>query len=146
MIGAKNPRWNGGVKIHDCGYRLIASPNHPNKDKQGYVREHRLVMESILGRFLLPTEDIHHIDGNKQNNTPANLELFSSRSKHIIARHREGGIKGWFKKGVPSLHKKGVIHDCEWCGNQVFKSPANIKKHIYCSKPCFYNSLRKYVQ
>jgi hypothetical protein len=36
---------------------------------------HRVVMETKLGRPLLPGEVVHHIDGNKRNNDPENLEL-----------------------------------------------------------------------
>ncbi len=99
-VGAKNPRWSGGIKIHAHGYRLIASPEHPFKDKQGYVREHRLVMEKHIGRYLESTEDVHHLDGDKTNNNVSNLELFASRSEHIRKHHREGGKAGWFKKGI----------------------------------------------
>lgn len=45
------------------------------------VQEHRFVAEKILGRKLLRSEIIHHIDGNKLNNYPENL-LIVSRSEH----------------------------------------------------------------
>lgn len=43
---------------------------------------HRVVAEQKLGRALRPGEVVHHIDGNKHNNTPANLEVLSSQSEH----------------------------------------------------------------
>lgn len=42
-----------------------------------YVKMHRLVMERALGRALLPHEDVHHLDGDKQNNSLENLQLLT---------------------------------------------------------------------
>lgn len=44
-------------------------------DTQLRIKQHRFVAEGILGRPLLPTEDVHHIDGDKANNNPSNLEI-----------------------------------------------------------------------
>ncbi|QGH79043.1 HNH endonuclease [Streptomyces phage TomSawyer] len=41
-----------------------------------WVLEHRYVMEQKLGRELVKGENVHHKDGNRQNNHPDNLELW----------------------------------------------------------------------
>lgn len=41
-----------------------------------WVLEHRYVMEQVLGRRLLPGENVHHRDGDKTNNAAENLELW----------------------------------------------------------------------
>lgn len=81
--GSGNARWKGGKSINYQGYIMINSPNHPNKDKRNCIPEHRLVMEKHLGRTLLPTEVVHHINGDKKDNRIQNLMIFSSNGEHI---------------------------------------------------------------
>ncbi len=79
-------------KVHRYG-----DPDHPgytplrewSVDKStGYMRrsilgsstkefQHRIVMEETLGRKLLPGENVHHKDGDRTNNEPSNLELWT---------------------------------------------------------------------
>lgn len=59
------------------GYMMIFSPEHPRADKGKYVFEHVLVMEQILGRYLLPGENVHHRNGVRDDNRPENLELWT---------------------------------------------------------------------
>jgi DNA-binding transcriptional MerR regulator len=85
QAGENNPSWRGGRVIDKDGYVLVKSPDHPRRDRHGYVREHRLVMEARLGRLLTETEVVHHRDGGKQNNSPDNLEVFDTNGRHLAA-------------------------------------------------------------
>lgn len=68
VSGENSPRWNGGEYISQHGYRFIRDLSHPKADKDGYVLEHRVVMEYILGRPLTDGEVVHHRDFNRRNN------------------------------------------------------------------------------
>ncbi len=77
----KSPAWKGGI-ISDRGYVYIKDRNHPFCNKQGYIAEHRLVMEKVLGRYLFKEEVPHHINKIHNDNRPKNLILFKNNSVH----------------------------------------------------------------
>ena len=78
----KHWKWKGG-KIIRKGYVYILEPKHPLATKSGYVLEHYLIAEKMIGRNILKPEVIHHINKNKFDNNPNNLYLFPSQSEHI---------------------------------------------------------------
>lgn len=63
------------------GYVEIYLPSHPN-NKNNYVPEHRIICEAKLGRYLTPTERVHHINSVKDDNRISNLQIFSSQKEH----------------------------------------------------------------
>lgn len=76
--GARAYNWTGGRKLDSAGYVYLYSPDHPNSPntRRSYIAEHRLVMEKMLGRYLLKSEEVHHKNGIKDDNRPENLELW----------------------------------------------------------------------
>lgn len=46
------------------------------------IHEHRVVAEQILDRQLTKDEVVHHIDGDKRNNSPDNIHVYPSQSEH----------------------------------------------------------------
>lgn len=105
--GVNHHSWRGGRtrKGGINGYIRIYSPDHPNASR-GYVPEHRLVMEKVLGRFLLKTEFVHHIDCDKQNNSTDNLVLVSNWQHNRAHASLEGNVKGLLKLGVLRFNRK----------------------------------------
>lgn len=79
--GAGNPAWKGGITYRQ-GYKFIKMPNHPNSNRGGYIAEHRLVMEKKIGRYLETSEQVHHLDYDKTNNSSDNL-IILTRSEHL---------------------------------------------------------------
>lgn len=60
---------------------MVKRPGHPMADCRGYIYEHRLVASEMLGRTLRRGEVVHHINQNKLDNRPENLEVLS-RAEH----------------------------------------------------------------
>ena len=102
-------------------------PLHPKANTKGLYPLHRVLAENKLGRLLSDGEIVHHIDHDKSNNDPSNLEvvLNSEHSRY----HQEQEQK-------TSL--------CSICGNSFqikehvlrFRLGANKSKETTCSRSC----------
>lgn len=110
------------VRKGDYDYAVVKE--HPYASKYGYVLHHRIVMENILGRLLTPSEVVHHIDHDKRNNIPENLELKDSNSTHAKEHALEKG-------------RKYVELICNTCG-ETFEKPKNLfnSRSFFCSRSC----------
>jgi hypothetical protein len=115
--GERNSSFAGGRRIALDGYVYVSAPiGHPYapclpKKNIPLIREHRLVLEKHLGRYLLPGEIVDHIDGLTLHNHLDNLRLFASNADHLHET-RAGKAPLWSVEGKQNLflrHRPGVI-------------------------------------
>jgi hypothetical protein len=89
--GPRSGRWRGGRRQDAAGYIHIKvfpdDPLHVMADRNGYVREHRLVMARHLDRPLTRDEVVHHVNGVKDDNRIENLELLAPAQHARHNRH-----------------------------------------------------------
>jgi HNH endonuclease len=117
-------------------YKVIFMPQHPRaftgiSGFNGYVYEHVLLAEQILKRKLNPDEDVHHLNGNKQDNRKENL-LVLLHSQHTK-------LHNWLRKGAPYTGKdynsetvEKLQHEtCLTCNKTLQNNQIT-----FCSKPC----------
>lgn len=92
--GKDHPNWKGGRRLTKEGYVTVLTPDHPRTGKDGYVLEHRLIMERELGRYLEPQEIVHHKNGIKDDNRIENLALYAKKGGHL-GDHNKGYRHGY---------------------------------------------------
>ena len=98
-VGCNHNMWNGGEYPTYEGYIVCYAPNHPFKNSRNCVYKHRLIYEHYL-KILFDEDiyipkgiDIHHINGDIQDNSLINIEPLT-RSYHGSLSGKEGkGIK-----------------------------------------------------
>jgi hypothetical protein len=103
------------------GYVYARVPGHPYASKQGYVYEHRFVLEKRLGRFLKPGEIAHHGNEKKGDNRSLNIKYVPSQTAHMRMHHKDAYV---------SLA-------CDQCGKKFIRVRNRIRTKLkFCSRSC----------
>ena len=98
--------WRGGCIGKSTGYKYIEVDG-----KQ--IGEHILVAEKHHGRRLRPGEVVHHINGDKLDNRPENLQIMTN-SQHIHLHHPTQRTKQKCRRcgNERYMHGRGLCHNC----------------------------------
>lgn len=125
--------WSNWKTIKKGEYLYAKIPEHPMANKNGYVLEHRVVAENKIGRLLKDNEIVHHIDGDKHNNNPENLEVMDELEHSIFHASQR-------KRSITKLK-------CANCGKEFERFANKTKrnnKNYFCSRHCngkYYSSV-----
>ena len=88
-------KFKGGIghkKKRADEYIAIYFPEHPKANKEGYIMEHDLVMECVIGRHLKNDEVVHHKNHKRDDNRVQNLQLMTFKEHaghHMRERHQK---------------------------------------------------------
>ena len=118
--GSENHSWNGGKHVAN-GYMMVLKPRHHRADRYGYIQEHILIAEEVLGKPLPPRSVIHHADGNSLNNNKNNIVICTDQAYHLFLHQRTSAFNAI---GDANYLK------CQFCGEH--ENPKNL--YVYPSK------------
>ena len=86
-------------------YCFVFRPNHP---RGPVVYAHVIVAESALGRYLPSRAQVHHVDGNEQNNGNGNLVICQDQAYHQLLHVRTRIVRAGGDPNTDGL--------CKHCG------------------------------
>ncbi len=90
--GVKHANWKNGKISHIYGYVMIHIPGHKRAIKN-YVLEHIFIVEKILGTTLREGVVIHHVNGDRKDNSNNNLVVCENQAYHMLLHQRERALK-----------------------------------------------------
>ena len=84
------PRKRKKVIFQQNGFKYyqLYKPEYKYSSKNGYIFEHRYIMEQYLKRPLTKKEVIHHINGDTLDNRIKNLKIYKSQFYHMLYHKR----------------------------------------------------------
>jgi hypothetical protein len=130
LKGPNNLRWKGKF-TNTQGYVLVHAQNHPHHDSDGNVREHILIIEKHLGRYLVDGEIVHHINHVKWDNRIENLQLMTEHDHIVLHSTKDMSDRFCYKCGSKDPHT-AWLRNRKW-----FSHPISGKKWL--CKNCYDN-------
>lgn len=131
QVGDKNPNYKGGF-IDCAGYRAISQNNRQR-------RAHRVAMEEIIGRPLADDEVVHHINGDKSDNSPSNLMLMTdSEHRELHGVEKSKAYRALVESGLLGRAKGDKPLPCRCGSTPQFRKVSTYEYYFQC-EDCGYS-------
>ncbi len=157
-IQTEPSKWKTQKIIKKGNYNYIKIPEHPNATSNGYVLEHRVVMEKHLNRLLNSNEVVHHKNGKRKQNDVENLEIMDKpnhtkihqahrTSKMVKLKCPNCDVEFDRRKGQTHLQKPSKWTACSKSCRGIFSRLITLQgKTLEVDKAISGNVLQEYVQ
>lgn len=127
---------------------MVYSPNHPYKNQNGRVKKHRLIVEQNYFLFdekyfemidnqvvLKPEVEIHHKDGNHDNNEISNL-IPLTKSEHMSIHSKLRAMKlrekaGKYDKLIGVLKQVKMLEDSNINQQSIDSTTKNLIQQLF---------------
>lgn len=86
--GEASGAWNGGRIVHEGRPLVRVDYDHPRRQLRGYVFEHILIVERVLGHHLPHRAVVHHVNGDRADNRTSNLVICENQAFHKLIHAR----------------------------------------------------------
>jgi len=116
----------------------LKPPGYVHRDTTGYNKvklsdnkwewEHRLVVQSVLGRPLSHGEEVHHLNGVRCDNRPENLVVVPSKGAHRLLERRANH----YRRAVRLPGEPNPVVPCACgCGSMILRYDKNNRVKRY---------------
>jgi len=128
LLGQNSNAWKGGWTVTKHGYVQVYARGNPSSNHRGYIFEHILIAERILGKRLPDGATVHHVNRNPADNRPGNLVICQDNSYHQLLHKR---ARAYEAVGDPSALRCGL---CGCYDNQpdMYVDKQGYAKHKAC--------------
>ena len=144
-----------GRKRTPNGYIALCIRSHPNSESSGgYIFEHRVMMETLLNRYLDSKEIVHHKNGVKHDNRLGNLEVMD-HTEHTVMHHKGASRSKDTKMKISEKAKKRYaskenhanykhISKVDFMEALKERSPKKAAKKLGIARKTVYNKIKEF--